>query len=136
MAEPFKCEIVTPASSVFEAEATFVVIPGAAGEMGVYAKHAPTVTTLKPGGLKVVLEDGKEILYAVSGGYAEVDGDQVIVLANRATDVAEHDASSVRDEISRLQGELGALDDGDPNGIPLRSDIEWYELIQHLLERN
>ena len=135
MAEPFKCEIVTPERSVFEAEATFVVIPGMAGEMGVYAKHAPTVTTLKPGCLKVVLEEGGEIRYAVSGGYADVDGEKVIVLANRAVDLADEKAEDVRDKLSELQGALNALDEDDPNAIPLRKDIEWNELIQHLLER-
>ena len=134
MPDPFKCEIVTPERSVFEREATFVVIPGMAGEMGVYAKHAPTVTTLRPGCLKVVLEDGGEIRYAVSGGYADVDGEKVIVLANRAADLADEKAEEVRDKLSELQADLNGYDEDDPNAIPVRANIEWYELIQHLLE--
>ena len=80
-------------------------------------------------------EEGGEIRYAVSGGYADIDGEKVIVLANRAADLADEKAEDVRDKLSELQGALNALDEDDPNAIPLRKDIEWNELIQHLLER-
>ena len=87
---PFNLRVVSVERSLFEGEVDFVVANGAAGELGILPHHAPLMTILKPGALKI-RHGGEEQLLFVGGGFLEVLPDRVTVLA----DVAEH-----ADEIS------------------------------------
>jgi F-type H+-transporting ATPase subunit epsilon len=87
---PFNLRVVSVERSLFEGEVDFVVANGAAGELGILPHHAPLMTILKPGALKI-RQGGEEQLLFVGGGFLEVLPDRVTVLA----DVAEH-----ADEIS------------------------------------
>jgi F-type H+-transporting ATPase subunit epsilon len=87
---PIRCEIVSQDRMVFEGDADIVVLPGAAGEMGILPHHAPLLTTLKFGIIKV-RRQGKEELFTVAGGIAEVQPDIVTVLADAAENVEEID---------------------------------------------
>ncbi len=89
---PIRCEIVSQDRTVFQGDVDMVVLPGAAGEMGVLPHHAPVLTTLKYGVVKV-RRSGKEEIYAVSGGVAEVQPDIVTVLADAAENVEEIDVA-------------------------------------------
>ena len=80
-----RCEIVSQDRTVFAGDVDIVVLPGAAGEMGILPKHAPVLTTLKYGVIKVRV-GGKEELFAVAGGVAEVQPDIVTVLADRGSE--------------------------------------------------
>jgi F-type H+-transporting ATPase subunit epsilon len=80
---PIRCEIVSQDRKVFEGEVDIVVAPGAEGEMGILPHHAPTLTALKTGVLKI-RRDGREEFFAISGGFMEVLPDHVIVLADAA----------------------------------------------------
>ena len=80
-----RCEIVSQDRTVFAGDVDIVVLPGAGGEMGILPKHAPVLTTLKPGVIKVRVS-GKEDLYAVAGGVAEVQPDIVTILADRGSE--------------------------------------------------
>ncbi|MBN8582753.1 MAG: ATP synthase F1 subunit epsilon, partial [Anaerolineae bacterium] len=66
-----RCEIVSQDRTVFTGDVDIVVLPGAGGEMGILPKHAPVLTTLKYGFVRV-RKSGKEEVFAVSGGVAEV----------------------------------------------------------------
>lgn len=83
MADGFKFELVSPERRLASVEATEVQIPGADGDMTAMPGHSPTITTLRPGILKVT-HDGKTDEYAVSGGFAEIRADSVSVLAERS----------------------------------------------------
>jgi F-type H+-transporting ATPase subunit epsilon len=85
-----RCEIVSQDRTVFEGDVDIVVLPGGAGEMGVLPHHAPVLTTLKYGVVKV-RRGGKEEIFAVSGGVAEVQPSIVTVLADAAENVNEID---------------------------------------------
>ncbi len=87
---PIRCEIVSQDRMVFEGDADIVVLPGAAGEMGILPHHAPLLTTLKFGIIKV-RRQGKEELFTVAGGIAEVQPDIVTILADAAENVEEID---------------------------------------------
>ena len=89
---PIRCEIVSQDRMVFEGDVDIVVLPGAAGEMGVLPHHVPLLTTLKYGFVKVRVK-GHEEIFAVSGGVAEVQPDVVTVLADAAENVKEIDAA-------------------------------------------
>ena len=128
-----QCEIVTPESRIFSAEANFVVIPASEGEMGVYEQHQPVVTTLKAGSVRVTEHDGKEPLrYIIAGGYAQVGADHVTVLADRAAAAEELDSTEIRIHIDEMKEQLADLKDDDPNAAFQKSEIEWFELVVEL----
>lgn len=85
---PIRCEIVSQDRLVFEGDADIVVVPGNAGEMGILPNHAPLLSTLKYGILKVRYQ-GKEELFTVAGGVVEVQPDIITVLADAAENVDE-----------------------------------------------
>ncbi len=85
-----RCEIVSQDRTVFAGDVDIVVLPGAGGEMGILPKHAPVLTTLKYGIIKV-RKGGKEELFTVAGGVAEVQPDIVTILADAAENVEEID---------------------------------------------
>ena len=87
----FPLRVVSVERSLFEGDVEFIVVNGADGELGVLARHAPLMTVLKPGPLKIRITEGNEQILFVGGGFLEVLPDRVTVLA----DVAEH-----ADEIS------------------------------------
>jgi F-type H+-transporting ATPase subunit epsilon len=89
---PIRCEIVSQDRKVFEGDVDIVVLPGAAGEMGVLPHHAPLLTTLKYGFIKV-RQQGREQVFTVAGGVAEVQPDIVTVLADAAENVEEIDVN-------------------------------------------
>ena len=97
-----RCEIVSQDRTVFTGDVDVVVLPGAAGEMGILPKHAPVLTTLKYGIVKV-RKGGKEELFTVAGGVAEVQPDIVTILADAAENVEEIDIQ--RAETARKHAE-------------------------------
>lgn len=80
---PIRCEIVSQDRKVFEGDVDIVVAPGEAGEMGILPHHAPLLTGLKTGVLRV-RQGGREEVFAISGGFMEVQPDLVTVLADAA----------------------------------------------------
>lgn len=99
---PIRCEIVSQDRLVFQGDADMVLIPGVLGEMGVLPNHAPLLSTLKFGILKVRYQ-GKEEVFTVAGGVVEVQPDIVTVLADAAENVLEIDVA--RAEASRRRAE-------------------------------
>ena len=98
-----RVEVVSAEKALFSGEVEMLVAPGAAGELGILPNHAPLLTNLRPGVLKIVQVGGKEELLYVAGGVLEVQPDQVTVLA----DVAERgeDLDEVRAEQARAEAE-------------------------------
>jgi F-type H+-transporting ATPase subunit epsilon len=99
---PIRCEIVSQDRMVFEGDADIVVLPGTDGEMGILPHHAPLLTTLKIGIIKV-RSGGKEEIFTVAGGVAEVQPEIVTVLADAAENVEEIDVA--RAEAARKRAE-------------------------------
>jgi F-type H+-transporting ATPase subunit epsilon len=85
-----RCEIVSQDRTVFQGDVDIVVLPGAAGEMGVLPHHAPVLAILKYGVIKI-RRGSKEDLFAVAGGIAEVQPDIVTVLADAAENIEDID---------------------------------------------
>lgn len=95
MPRKFHVDIVSAEQAIFSGEAEMVVAPGAAGELGILPEHAPLLTRIKPGTVRVLPGDGgeEEVIY-VSGGLMEVQPDRVTVLAD--TSVRAHDLDEAR----------------------------------------
>ena len=109
-----RCEIVSQDRTVFTGDVDIVVLPGAAGEMGILPKHAPVLTTLKYGIIKV-RKAGKEEVFTVAGGIAEVQPDIVTILADAAENVEEIDEA--RAEAARKRAEEVLA-----KGVPANTD--------------
>ena len=97
-----RCEIVSQDRTVFQGDADMVILPGAAGELGVLPHHAPVLTTLKYGVVKV-RRAGQEDIFAIAGGVAEVQPNLVTVLADAAENVEEIDIA--RAQFARKRAE-------------------------------
>src|SRR5258708_20292569 len=87
-------DVVSAEEQIFSGEAEFVVLPGIEGELGVYPRHTPLFTQIKPGAVRIKLPDqDQEELVFVQGGFLEVQPHKVTVLADtaiRANDLADH----------------------------------------------
>ena len=100
-----KLEIVTPETKAYSEDVNFVVLPGSEGELGVYPKHVPLMTTLKPGELRV-LKDGRETALAVGEGFVEINADSVSVLTDMALESAQIDEAAAEAAVERAKAAM------------------------------
>ena len=99
MAETFRFELVSPERLLVSEDIASVTAPGAEGEFTVLPRHAPFMTTLRPGVLTVRVDKGPERRIVVFGGFAEVNPDGCIILAEQAVPVETLDPDAVAREI-------------------------------------
>ena len=97
-----KLDIVTAERVVYSDEADVVVAPGIDGQLGILPHHAPLMTTLQPGELRV-RKGGEEFSLAISGGFLEVRPDRVIILADAAERAEEIDVSRAEEAKRRAE---------------------------------
>ena len=118
-------DVVSAEASIFSGEAEFVVLPGEVGELGIYPRHTPLITRIKPGAVRILKAGGDEELVFVAGGILEVQPKSITVLAdtairghdldeakaNEAIKKAEEARRSTKDkqEIAVVEGELAML---------------------------
>ena len=121
-----RCEIVSQDRMVFEGDVDIVVLPGAAGEMGILPHHAPLLTTLKYGFIKV-RQQGVEEIFTVAGGVAEIQPDIVTVLADAAENIEEIDVTRAEQARQRAQEILA-------KGVP--ADTDAYLAMEAALRRS
>jgi F-type H+-transporting ATPase subunit epsilon len=100
-----RLEIVTPEAKVYSEDVDMVTLPGSEGELGVYPKHVPLLTTLRPGELRV-LKGGRESLLAVGEGFVEIKGDAVSVLTDMALESERIDESAAEAAVARAQAAM------------------------------
>jgi F-type H+-transporting ATPase subunit epsilon len=99
-----RCDIVSAEEEIFHGNAQMIIATGEMGELGIAPRHAPLITRLKPGQVRVQLENGEEQFFYVSGGILEVQPSVVTVLADtaiRAKDLDESAARQAKDEAER-----------------------------------
>jgi F-type H+-transporting ATPase subunit epsilon len=123
---PIRCEVVSQDRMVWEGDADIVVVPGVAGEMGILPNHAPLLSTLKFGILKVRSKDEEE-LFTIAGGVIEVQPDLITVLADSAENVAEIDVARAEDARKRAEE---ILKEGPPQ------DTDAYLKLEAALKRS
>ena len=122
----FTCNIVTQERTVFSGEVKSVSLPGTEGRMGILPNHSPLLTTLGFGEVLVRTPNGDEQYFAIGGGYAEVQPDNIIVLADSAEQAQEIDID--RAERARERAEQ-AMAEGS------KEDPDQYAQIQASLMR-
>ena len=125
MANTIHVDVVSAEESIFSGEATFVALPGEQGELGIYPRHTPLITRIKPGSVRITTADGGEEFVFVAGGILEVQPNVVTVLsdtairgkdlddekANAAKKAAEEALKNAKSEIdmARATSELAVL---------------------------
>lgn len=99
---PIRCEIVSQDRQVFSGDADMIIVPGIQGEMGILPNHAPLLSTLKLGILRVRFQ-GEEQVFTIAGGVIEVQPDLVTIMADAAENVQEIDISRAREAKKRAE---------------------------------
>jgi F-type H+-transporting ATPase subunit epsilon len=108
----FDLSVVTPEGTAFEGEAQMLIVPGAAGEIGVLARHAPLVAMLKAGEIRVRAH-GEWQSFAAGSGYFKVQQDRAIVLVDDAVRAEEIDVEQARREVEEARALLERADAGE-----------------------
>jgi len=104
MSKTIRCDIVSAHEEIFSGEAAMIFATGTVGELGISPRHAPLITQLKPGPVRVQQANGEEAMFVVGGGILEVQPHVVTVLADtaiRAADLDEAAASRAKEEAER-----------------------------------
>jgi F-type H+-transporting ATPase subunit epsilon len=100
-----KLEIVTPERKIYSEDVDMVTLPGSEGELGVYPKHVPLLTTLKPGELRII-QNGRETAMAIGEGFVEIKADSVSVLTDMALEAAKIDISAAEAAVERAKAAM------------------------------
>jgi F-type H+-transporting ATPase subunit epsilon len=110
----FSISVVTPEGPAFEGDAEMLIVPGAAGEIGVLARHAPLVAMLKAGSTRVHMGDGEIKEFATGPGFFQVLEDRAIALVDDAVSALEIDADRAQRQLDEATAELAKLEAEDP----------------------
>jgi F-type H+-transporting ATPase subunit epsilon len=110
----FSISVVTPEGAAFEGDAEMLIVPGAAGEIGVLARHAPLVALLKAGSTRVHLGDGQVQEFATGPGFFQVLEDRAIALVDDAIAADAIDVDRAQQQLEEAKAELEKLEAADP----------------------
>jgi F-type H+-transporting ATPase subunit epsilon len=110
----FDLSLVTPEGPAFEGEVEMLIVPGAAGEIGILARHAPLVATLKAGGTRVHIRRDEEVReFATGAGFFKVEQDRALALVDDAVDAREIDPQRAQEQLEEAQAELDQIERGE-----------------------
>ena len=116
-------ELVDPTGPVFEGEVEQVIIPASTGQLGILPRHAPLVTQLAVGRMQARKTDGEWLDFAVAEGFAKVQDNKVIVLADAAEEASQIDIERVRVSLKRATERLEMHRSGT---VPEGEDVDPY----------
>ena len=105
MANTFQAQVLTPDGSLFEGEVIAVRVPGVQGNFTMLYNHAPIVSTLGVGAVVITTPDNSETMYAVSGGFVEMNDNSMTLLAEKAEEASEID----KEEAQKMMEEAKEL---------------------------
>ena len=109
----FSVSVVTPEGAVFDGEAEMLIVPGAAGEIGVLARHAPLVATLKAGSTRVHVGANDVLEFATGPGFFKVELDRALAIVDDAVNVKEIDDARAQAQLESARSELEKVEAGD-----------------------
>jgi F-type H+-transporting ATPase subunit epsilon len=131
---PLILEIVTPEAKVYSDTIDSVVIPTVEGEIGVLPGHIPLLTQVEHGELRVTKGATTQLL-VVSGGFAQIDGDRVRVLAENAINEEKIDENAVEAALKRAEEQLREAKDMDPQQYENLQSMVRYSGVQLAVKR-
>jgi F-type H+-transporting ATPase subunit epsilon len=109
----FSVSLVTPDGAAFEGDAEMIIVPGAAGEIGVLARHAPLIATLKAGSTRVHVSQNEVLEFATGPGFFQVLNDRAIALVDDAVKADDIDDATARRQLEEAQAELERIESGE-----------------------
>ena len=122
----FDVSLVTPDGPAFEGEAELLIVPGAAGEIGVLARHAPLMATLRAGSTRVHIRRDEEVLeFATGPGFFTVQQDRALALVDDATDARHINPERARAQLEAARAELERVESGE-------SEADRWQLEQRI----
>lgn len=133
MSEKLHFALVSPARELFASEVDHVIAPGIEGEFGVLANHAPFMTILKDGIVKVLCHNEKDKNFFLRGGFADVTHEGLTVLAEEAVDLSTVSASDLKLEIQQTHAEILSLSNDDGRQSRLKEQVSYLEAVQNAL---
>ena len=131
---PLTLEIVTPEAKVYSDTIDSVVVPTVQGEIGILPGHIPLLTQVEHGELRVTKGTATSFL-AVGGGFAQIDGDRVRVLAEHAITEEKIDENAVEAALKKAEQELAAAKDMDPQQYEHLQGLVRYSGVQLAVKR-
>ena len=127
MPDAFKFELVSPERLLVSADVEHVLVPGSEGDMTILARHAPILTTLRPGLLDIGLPSGEHQRYFIRGGFAEVGPAGLTVLAETAIDLVELDAGQIAQAVKDAEEDVA---DATEDAVRDRAKMKLDQLRQ------
>jgi F-type H+-transporting ATPase subunit epsilon len=123
----FSISLTTPDGAVFEDEAEMVIVPGAAGEIGVLARHAPLIALLQAGSTRVYTNrEAQEVQeFATGPGFFTVEQDRALALVDTAVNVREIDPAVAEEQLEEAKAELERIERGE-------SEADRWQLEQRI----
>ena len=121
----FSISLVTPEGAAWEGEAQMIIVPGAAGEIGVLARHAPLVAMLKSGTTRIHVTETEIHEFATGPGFFKVENDRALALVDDAVSADEIDDARARRQLEEAQVELERVERGE-------SDADRWQLEQRI----
>jgi F-type H+-transporting ATPase subunit epsilon len=113
----FDLSLVTPDGAAYEGQAEMIIVPGQIGDIGVLARHAPIIATLRAGSTRIHPGDGADVLeFATGPGFFQMLEDRAIALVDDAVDAANVDDERARAQLEAAQADLAAIDSGASSG--------------------
>lgn len=131
---PLTLEIVTPEARVYSDTIDTVVIPTVEGEIGVLPGHIPLLTQVEDGELRVT-KNGQTALLVIGGGFAQVEGDRVRVLAEHAINEEVIDEKAVEAALARAEAQLKEASTMDPNEFERLQSMVRFSGVQLAIKR-
>ena len=125
MASKLHFSLVSPAKELFSGEVDHVIAPGTEGEFGVLVNHAPFMTTLKNGVVRVLENDTTKMRLFVRGGFADVTPAGLTILAEEAVDLSTVDTAKVDAELEEAKNKLAAEGQEGPHAATLKAQVDY-----------
>jgi F-type H+-transporting ATPase subunit epsilon len=135
MTSTIRCDIVSAEQDIFSGAVKMVVVTGEMGELGIAPQHAPLITRIKPGYIRVTLENGEQVEFYVSGGILEVQPLLVSVLADtalRADDLDEAKANIAKESAERILANRSKAIDIAEAEVKLAEAMAQLQLLQRI----
>ncbi len=126
---PYPVEVITPEGVAYSGDAEMLVVPGAAGELGILANHAPLVSLLRAGETRVTTAEGDVRRYATDDGYLHVRGNHALVLVGEAVASESIDATEARRRLEEAQTALDRASGGDGDVDAARRAVGFAEAL-------
>jgi F-type H+-transporting ATPase subunit epsilon len=126
---PYPVELITPDGIAYSGDAERLVVPGASGELGILANHAPLISLLKPGETRLTDADGTVRRYATDDGYVQVRKNHALVLVGEAVAAESIDAVEAARRLDAAQAALDRAVAGEGDVLTARREVGFAEAL-------